>query len=61
MKEAPTDTLVPPVAAVNQLIVPALAVALKVAVPVPHLDAGVVAVIVGAFCTKVFVKALVVL
>jgi hypothetical protein len=39
--------IVPPVAAAYQLIVPALAVALNVAVPVPHMDAGVLAVMVG--------------
>ncbi len=38
----------PPVDAAYQLIVPALAVAPNVTVPVPHLDAGVVAVMVGA-------------
>jgi hypothetical protein len=37
----------PPVDAAYQLIVPAEAVAPSVAVPVPHLDAGVVPVIVG--------------
>jgi hypothetical protein len=33
------------------LIVPELAVALNVAVPVPHMDAGVVAVMVGIAVT----------
>lgn len=37
----------PPVAAEYQFIVPVLAVAPNVTVPVPHLEAGVVFVIVG--------------
>lgn len=41
----PSDT--PPVTSAYQLIVPALAVAPKITVPVPHLDPGVVPVIVG--------------
>jgi hypothetical protein len=41
----PNDT--PPVDAAYQLIVPALAVAPKATVPVPHLESGVVPVMVG--------------
>ncbi len=37
----------PPVAAAYQLIVPALAVAPNVTVPVPHLEAGVEPVMIG--------------
>ena len=44
----PVETAEPPVDAVYQLTVPALAVAPKVTVPEPHLLLGVVAVIVGA-------------
>ena len=47
VKEAPVPTKVPPVNASYQLIVPALALAPKVNVPVSHLEAGVVPVIVG--------------
>lgn len=47
MKVVPVPTKVPPVKAEYQSIVPALAVALKLTVPVPHLEAGVVPVIVG--------------
>ncbi len=43
--------LVPPVAAAYQLIVPALAVALKFTVPAPQRLAGAVAVIVGIAVT----------
>ena len=47
VKLVPVLIAVPPVAEVNQLMVPALAVAPKVTVPEPQRDAGVVAVIVG--------------
>jgi hypothetical protein len=42
---------VPPVDAAYQLIVPALAVAPRITVPVPHLEPGVVPVIVGTAFT----------
>ena len=45
VKLVPVANVSPPLAAAYQLITPALAVADKVSVPVPHLDAGVVAVI----------------
>ena len=47
VKLAPVPNAVPPVAAANQLIVPALAVACKITVPASHRAAGVVPVIVG--------------
>jgi hypothetical protein len=47
VNDVPVPRLAPPVAAAYQLIVPALVVAPKVAVPVPHIVAGVVPVIVG--------------
>ena len=48
MKLFPVPNDVPPVdAAYQSTTEPALAVALSVTVPVPHRDAGVVAVIVG--------------
>ena len=47
VNDAPVAKLVPPVAALYQLIVPALAVAAKVTVPVPQRLAGVLAVMVG--------------
>ena len=43
----PVATAVPPVAAVNQLIVPAEAVADKATAPVPQTEPGVVDVMVG--------------
>ena len=43
----PVPSETPPVDAAYQLIVPALAVAPSITVPVPHLDPGVVPVIVG--------------
>jgi hypothetical protein len=43
----PVATEVPPVAAVNQLMVPADAVAESETTPVPHTEPGVVAVMVG--------------
>ncbi len=47
MKLVPVAKLVPPVAAAYQLIVPALAAAVKFTVPVPQRLAGVLDVIVG--------------
>jgi hypothetical protein len=47
----PVPKEVPPVNALYQLIVPALAVAARVTVPVPHREAGVVPVIVGKALT----------
>ena len=47
MKLVPLPKLVPPVAAAYQLMVPALAAAPKVTVPVPQRLAGVVDEIVG--------------
>ena len=47
VKVAPVPSDDPPVDAAYQLMVPAEAVAPKPTVPVPHLDAGVVPVIVG--------------
>ena len=47
VKLVPVPRLTPPVAAAYQLIVPALAVAPRVTVPVPQRLAGVVPVIVG--------------
>ncbi len=47
MKLVPVAKLVPPVAAAYQLIVPALAAAVKFTVPVPQRLAGVLEVIVG--------------
>ena len=51
MKLVPVAKLVPPVAALYQLIVPALAAAVKLTVPVPQRLAGVVEVIVGMVFT----------
>ncbi len=51
VNEVPVASDVPPVAAAYQFKVPALAVAPKVAVPVPHIAAGVVAVTVGVVFT----------
>ena len=47
VKLVPVPKALPPVSAANQEIVPAEAVAPKVTVPVPTLDAGVVPVIEG--------------
>ena len=47
VNDAPVAKLVPPIAALYQLIVPALAVAAKVTVPVPQRLAGVFAVMLG--------------
>ena len=51
LKFAPVNKAVPPVAAANHWIVPALAVACKVTLPFPHLFAGVVPVIDGVVLT----------
>ena len=47
MKLVPFPKLVPPVDAAYQLIVPALAAAPNVTVPLPHTEPGVVPLIVG--------------
>ena len=47
INDVPVATLVPPVAALYQLMVPALAVAARVAVPVPQRFAGVTPTMVG--------------
>ncbi len=49
--DAPVANDVPPVKALYQLIVPALAVAPNATVPVPHTAAGVLAVMVGIVFT----------
>ena len=51
VNETPVAIDVPPVKAEYQLIVPALAVAPNTAVPVPHIAAGVLAVMVGIVFT----------
>ena len=51
VNEVPEPKLVPPVKFAYQLIVPALAVAVRVTVPVPHLEPGVVEAIVGIALT----------
>ncbi len=51
INDVPFPKLVPPVAALYQLIVPALAVAANVTVPVPQRLAGVFAVMVGIVFT----------
>jgi hypothetical protein len=51
VKLVPVPSELPPVAAEYQLIVPSLAVAPRVTVPVPHLELGVVPVIVGIVFT----------
>jgi len=51
VKLVPVPREVPPVEPEYQFIVPALADAPRVTVPVPHLDAGVVPVIVGTVVT----------
>ena len=56
---APVANDVPPVAPAYQLIVPALAVAPNTAVPVPHIAAGVLAVMVGIAFTVITDAALV--
>lgn len=47
MKLVPLPMAVPPLATSNQLMVPALAVALSVTAPASHLPEGVVAVMAG--------------
>ena len=47
VKLVPVPREAPPVEPAYQLIVPALAVAPSITVPVPHLEPGVVPVIVG--------------
>ena len=59
VNDVPVEILVPPVAALYQLIVPALAVAPNTTVPVPHIAAGVLAVIVGIAFTVITDAALV--
>ena len=59
VNDVPVAKLVPPVAAAYQFNVPALAVAPKVAVPVPHIVAGVVAVTVGTVFTVAITEVLV--
>ena len=51
VNDTPVPKLVPPVAAAYQLMVPALAVAPKVTVPVPQRLAAVLAVMVGVAFT----------
>lgn len=51
VKLVPVPKLAPPVKAAYQLIIPAEAEAPKPTVPDPHLDAGVVPVIVGIVFT----------
>ena len=51
VKLVPTPSEAPPVEAAYQLIVPALAVAPSITVPVPHIDPGIVPVIVGIALT----------
>ena len=53
VKLVPVAKLVPPVAAAYQLIVPALAAAVKFTVPVPQRLAGVLDVIVGMVFTVI--------
>ena len=47
VKDVPVPKDAPPVVAAYQLMVPALAIAPKIAVPVPHMPAGVVPGMVG--------------
>lgn len=58
VKLVPVPKLTPPDGAANQLIVPAEAVAPKLTVPVPHLEAGVEPVIVGMALTVAITAAL---
>ena len=51
VNDAPVAIDVPPVNAEYQLIVPALSVAPNATVPVPHIAAGVLAVMVGIVFT----------
>ena len=57
--EVPVARDVPPVAAAYQFKLPALAVAPNVAVPVPHIAAGVIAVTVGVVLTVAITELLV--
>ena len=59
VNDVPVETLVPPVKAEYQLIVPALAVAPNTAVPVPQRLAGVLAVMVGMTFTVAVIAVLV--
>ena len=59
VNDAPVANDVPPVAALYQLIVPALAVAPNTTVPVPQRLAGVLAVMVGMAFTVITDAALV--
>lgn len=52
VNEVPVPKLVPPLAALYQLMVPALALAPKVTVPAPHRSPGVVVRIVGIVLTE---------
>ena len=51
MYDVPVDKLVPPVEAAYQFIVPALADAPNVTVPLPHTEPGVVPLMVGTAFT----------
>ena len=59
VNDAPVEILVPPVAALYQLIIPALAVAPNTTVPVEQRLAGVLAVMVGIAFTVITDAALV--
>ena len=59
VNDEPVANDVPPVAALYQLIVPALAVAPNTTVPVPHIAAGVLAVMAGIAFTVITDAALV--
>ena len=58
VKEVPVPNDIPPVEAAYQLIVPAEAVAPKIAVPDPQTDPGVVAMMVGIALTVAITAAL---
>ena len=60
VNDVPVPKLEPPVGAAYQLIVPVLALAPKDTVPVPHLAAGVVAVMFGIVFTVAVTAVLVV-
>ena len=57
VNEVPVATELPPVLTVYQFTVPALAVAPRVTVPVPHSEPGVVPAIVGISLTVVVLDA----
>lgn len=59
VNDVPVAKLIPPVAALYQLIMPALAVAPNVTVPAPHIPAEVVVVIVGIAFTVAIIAVLV--